>query len=75
MTFDENKNILYFSTLNSIKDISKNDLIHAVDIQSGKIIKTLKNIKALNNKYLDISNDGKFIVAINNNNLINIINT
>jgi len=75
MTFDENKNILYFSTLNSIKDISKNDLIHGIDIQSGKIIKTLKNIKALNNKYLDISNDGKFIVAINNNNLINIINT
>lgn len=75
MTFDENKNILYFSTLNSIKDISKNDLIHGIDIQSGKIIKTLKNIKALNNTYLDISNDGKFIVAINNNNLINIINT
>ena len=70
MAFDENKNILYFSAFNSINDMSKNDLIHGIDIQSGKIIKTLKNIKALNNTYLDISNDGKFIVAINNNNLI-----
>ncbi|QKJ26135.1 Sel1/tetratricopeptide repeat domain-containing protein [Aliarcobacter cibarius] len=75
IVFDENKNILYFSTLNSTNDMSKNDLIHGIDIQSGKIIKTLKNIIAFKNIYLSISDDGKFIVAINNNNLINIINT
>lgn len=75
MIFDENKNILYFSILNSIKDMSKNDLIHAIDIESGKIVKTLKNIKPIKNIYLSISDDGKYIVAINNNNLINIINT
>lgn len=75
MAFDENKNILYFSVLNSINDMSKNDLIHGIDIKNGKIVKTLKNIKPVKNIYLSISDDGKYIVAINNNNLINIINT
>ncbi len=75
MAFDENKKLLYFSTLNSIKDISKNGLIHVLNINTGKIIKTLKNTNAIRNTYLDISSDGKYLVAINNNNLFNIINT
>ncbi len=73
MAFDENKN-LYFSVLNSTKDFSKNDLIHVLDINTGKIIKTINNTNAGKNTYLNISDDGKYLVAINNFNLFNIIN-
>ena len=74
MAFDENKKLLYFSVLNNDKDLSKNDLIHVLDVKSGKIIRTLKNIYAIRNTYLNISDDGKYLIAINNKNLINIIN-
>ena len=74
MAFDENRELLYFSVLNSIKDVSKNDLIHVLDVNNGKIIKTLKNSNGTKNTYLNISNDGKYLVAINDYNLFNIIN-
>lgn len=73
MTFDESKQLLYTSTLNSYKDLSKNDIIKVFDINTGKVVKTIDNPKAVKNKYLTISDDGKYLVAINNFNLLNII--
>lgn len=75
MAYDETKKLLYVSSLTSSSDYSKNDIIHVFDIDSLKVVKIIKNDKAIKNTYLNISEDGKFLVAINNNELVNIINT
>ncbi|PNV83689.1 MAG: hypothetical protein C0627_03900 [Sulfurimonas sp.] len=75
MDYDEKDELLYTATLNSDKDFSKNYLIKVFDINTGKVIKTIKNKKAMKNTYLALSEDGKYVVAINNFNLLNIINT
>ncbi|MDQ1341133.1 MAG: hypothetical protein QG567_2291, partial [Campylobacterota bacterium] len=75
MAYDEKNELLYASTLDSDKDFSKNDTMKVFDIHSGKVVRTINNKKAIKNTYLTISNDGKYLVAINNENLINIIDT
>lgn len=39
-----------------------------------KIVKTIQNKKSIKNTFLNISKDGKYLAAINNNNLLNFIN-
>lgn len=74
MAYDETNRLLYVSTLDSAIDFTKNDLIKVFDINSGKIVTTIYNKKALKNTFLEISSDGKYLVAINNETLVNIIN-
>lgn len=75
MAYDENSHLLYASTLNSDKDVSQNDNILVFDIETGQIIKIINNKKAMKNTYLTISNDGKYLAAINSENLLNITDT
>lgn len=75
MAYDEKNELLYTSTFNSDKDFSKNDTILVFDIKTGKVVKTIENKKALKNTYLTISDDSKYLVAINNEHLLNIIDT
>lgn len=75
MAYDEKNKLLYASSINSDKDISKNSIIKVFDIKTRKVIKTIENKKALKNTYLTISDDGKYLAAINNEKLLNIIDT
>jgi TPR repeat protein len=75
MAYDETNQLLYASTMDSDKDISKNDTIKVFDIHSGKVVKTINNKKAMKNTYLTISDDSKYLAAINNELLLNIIDT
>lgn len=75
MAYDENNKLLYTSTMDSDKDLSKNDTIKVFDIHAGKVIKIINNKKAMKNTYLTISDDGQYLAAINNEQLLNIIDT
>lgn len=75
MAYDEKNELLYASTMDSDKDFSKNDTIKVFDTHSGKVVRTINNKKAMKNTYLTISDDGKYLVAINNELLLNIIDT
>lgn len=71
---DDKNQLLYLSTLDSGTDFTKNDMIKVFDIETGKIVKTIKNTNSLKNSYLEISEDGDYLVAINNESMLNIIN-
>lgn len=75
MVYDEKNKLLYCAGINSTKNYILNDIIKVYDIGSGKITKTIQNKKSFKNTFLNISKDGKYLIAINNNNLINFINT
>lgn len=75
MAYDEKNKLLYCAGINSTKNYILNDIIKIYDIGSGKIVKTIQNKKSFKNTFLNISKDGKYLVAINNNNRINFINT
>ncbi len=75
MAFDEKKQWLYYTPLNSTTDFSKNSTINVFDIKSGKIVKTLKNPKSINTTFLSISDDGKYLISINRAEDFNIIDT
>lgn len=74
MAYDEKNKLLYCSGLNSTKNYILNDIIKVYDIDTGKIVKTIQNKKSFKNTFLNISKDGKYLAAINNNNFINFIN-
>lgn len=74
MAFDEQKKLLYCANLNSAEDWSKNGIIKVFDISNGKVVKTINTTKVPKITYLDISKDGKYLVALSNA-IINIINT
>ncbi len=75
MAFDEKNELLYCTPLYSMVDFSKNGTIVIFDIHSGKIVKTLKNKKALKVTSLSLSKDGKYLLVINRAEDFNIINT
>ena len=74
MAYDEKNKLLYCSGLNSTKNYILNDIIKVYDIDTGKIVKTIQNKKSFKNTFLNISKDGKYLAAINNNNFLNFIN-
>lgn len=74
MAFDEKNKLLYCAGINNTINYILNDIIKVYNVETGKIIKTILNKKSLKNTFLNISEDGEYLVAINNNNLINIIN-
>ncbi len=73
MAFDEGKRLLYCTSLDSSVDISKNNIIKVFDIDSGKVVKIIDNKRAMGTTYLNISEDGKYLVAINADTQLNII--
>ena len=75
MAYDENNQLLYCAGINSATDFTKNDAIKVFDINSGKIVKIIDNNKSFLSKYLNISSDGRYLVSINNNAQMQIINT
>jgi TPR repeat protein len=75
MAYDEKRHLLYCTPLYSATDFSKNDTILVFDITTGKIVKALNNKNAQKSIYLNISKDGKYLVSINRDTLLNIINT
>ncbi|MCT7540326.1 caspase family protein [Aliarcobacter cryaerophilus] len=74
MAYDEKNKLLYCAGVNSTKNYILNDIIKVYDITTGKIVKTIQNKKSLKNTFLNISDDGKYLIAINNQNLLNYIN-
>lgn len=74
MAFDENKKILYCTGINSGQDGTKNETIRAFDINSGKIVKTILNTNSMKTLYLNISSDGRYLIAINQPQRLQIIN-
>lgn len=76
MAFDEKNNLLYATGFNSFEDLSKNEIIKVFDINNGKIINTIDNKNSGTPLNIIISNDGKYLLAINNNgSSFNIIET
>lgn len=75
MAYDEKKKLLYCAGFNSSVDFSKNYLIKVFDIETGKIVNTINNKNAMKSSYLNISDDGKYLVSINNGTFLNIIDT
>lgn len=74
MAYDEKNKLLYCAGVNSTINYILNDIIKVFDNISGKIVKTIQNKKSVKNTFLNISQDGKYLVAINNNNMLNFIN-
>ena len=74
MVFDEQNHLLYAAPLYSATDFSKNDTILVFNIDTGKVLKTIKNKKAMKVTHMSISGDGKYLLAINGANIFNIIN-
>lgn len=74
MAYDENNQLLYCAGINSATDFTKNDLIKVFNINSGKIVKIIDNKNSMASTYLNISLDGKYLVSINNNCQIQVIN-
>lgn len=73
MAYDENKKLLYCASMNSSTDFSQNDIIKVFDAKNGKIVKTINNKNAIKSIYLNISDDGRYLVSINQGQLLNII--
>ena len=74
MAYDEGHQILYVTTLYSDVDFSKNDTILAIDVVNNSVLKTIKNKSAGKVTSLSISDDGKYLLAINLMERFNIIN-
>lgn len=75
MAYDEKNKLLYCAGIDSGVDLSKNNLIKVFDIETRKIVKIINNKGAYKNLYLNISDDGKYLVSNNNGPMLNIINT
>jgi hypothetical protein len=73
MAFDEKKNYLYYTPLNSTTNYNKNHMINVFDIKNGEIVKSLPNTNMIKTTTLSLSDDGAYILAVNSDNF-NIIN-
>lgn len=75
MAFDETREYLYCSGVNSGSDGTKNESIRVFDINTGKIVKTINNPKSMKTMFLNISQDGRYLIAVNEPNRLQIIDT
>jgi len=75
MAYDEKNKLLYCTGLNSTVDFSKNDLIKVFNINTGVIVNTINNKNSIKSIYLNISDNGKYLVSVNVGAQLNIINT
>jgi TPR repeat protein len=75
MAFDETREYLYCSGVNSGSDGSKNESIRVFDINTGKIVKIINNPKSMKTMFLNISQDGQYLIAVNEPNRLQIIDT
>lgn len=74
MVYDAKNKLLFSTGINSTKNYILNDIIKVYDITTGKVVRTIQNKKSLKNNFLNISKDGKYLIAINNQNMLNFIN-
>ena len=75
MAFDENSELLYCSSILNKYDQNANAIIRVYNINSGKIVKTLKDAPSFVGSELDISDDGIYLLSFNTSSEIKLINT